>query len=233
MEKALIEYNQVSIYQDELCILNKIDLHLKQGEFAYLIGAVGAGKTTLLKSFYAELNIAEGKGTVLDLPILKIKRKQIPKLRRNIGIVFQDFRLLTDRSVYDNLSFVLKATGWKKRHEIDFRIEEVLDLVGMSHKGYKFPYELSGGEQQRIVIARAMLNSPAIILADEPTGNLDLETGRNIVELLHQIAERGTLVIMSTHNLNYVYEYPGIVLRCSDRQLLDVTQDFYESKENN
>ncbi|NMA73429.1 MAG: ATP-binding cassette domain-containing protein [Bacteroidales bacterium] len=233
MEKALIEYNQVSIYQEELCILNKVDLSLKQGEFSYLIGAVGAGKTSLLKSFYAELKIKEGQGRVLDYQILKIKRKQVPKLRRNIGIVFQDFRLLTDRSVHDNLSFVLKATGWKKRHEIDFRIEEVLDLVGMSHKGYKFPYELSGGEQQRIVIARAMLNSPAIILADEPTGNLDLETGRNIVELLHQIAEKGTLVVMSTHNLNYVYEYPGTVLRCHDRELLDVTQEFYESKENN
>lgn len=233
MEEALIHYEKVSIYQEELCILKDVDLQLNKGEFAYLIGSVGSGKTSLLKSMYAELGISEGQGRVLDCSILKLKRKQIPKLRRNIGIVFQDFRLLIDRSVHDNLSFVLKATGWKKRHEIDFRIQEVLDLVGMSHKGYKYPYELSGGEQQRIVIARAMLNSPDIILADEPTGNLDLETGRNIVELLHEIAKKGSLVVMTTHNLNYVHEYPGMVLRCHERQLLDVTNEFYKSKENN
>ncbi len=233
MEEALIHYEKVSIYQEELCILKDVDIQLNKGEFAYLIGSVGSGKTSLLKSMYAELGIAEGQGRVLDCSILKLKRKQIPKLRRNIGIVFQDFRLLIDRSVHDNLSFVLKATGWKKKHEIDFRIQEVLDLVGMSHKGYKYPYELSGGEQQRIVIARAMLNSPAIILADEPTGNLDIETGRNIVELLHEIAKKGSLVVMTTHNLNYVYEYPGMVLRCHERQLLDVTDEFYKSKENN
>ncbi len=233
MEETLIHYDKVSIYQEELCILQDVDLQLRKGEFAYLIGAVGSGKTSLLKSMYAELGIASGQGRVLDCSILKLKRKQIPKLRRNIGIVFQDFRLLIDRSVHDNLSFVLKATGWKKKHEIDFRIEEVLDLVGMSHKGYKYPFELSGGEQQRIVIARAMLNSPDIILADEPTGNLDIETGRNIVELLHKIAEKGSLVVMTTHNLNYVQEYPGMVLRCYERQLLNVTDEFYESKENN
>ena len=233
MEETLIKYDKVSIYQEELCILQDVDLQLRKGEFAYLIGAVGSGKTSLLKSMYAELGIASGQGRVLDCSILKLKRKQIPKLRRNIGIVFQDFRLLIDRSVHDNLSFVLKATGWKKKHEIDFRIEEVLDLVGMSHKGYKYPFELSGGEQQRIVIARAMLNSPDIILADEPTGNLDIETGRNIVELLHKIAEKGSLVVMTTHNLNYVQEYPGMVLRCYERQLLNVTDEFYESKENN
>lgn len=233
MEETLIHYDKVSIYQEELCILQDVDLQLRKGEFAYLIGAVGSGKTSLLKSMYAELGIASGQGRVLDCSILKLKRKQIPKLRRNIGIVFQDFRLLIDRSVHDNLSFVLKATGWKKKHEIDFRIEEVLDLVGMSHKGYKYPFELSGGEQQRIVIARAMLNSPDIILADEPTGNLDIETGRNIVELLHKIAEKGSLVVMTTHNLNYVQEYPGMVLRCHERQLLNVTDEFYESKENN
>lgn len=232
MEETLIKYDKVSIYQEELCILSDVTLQLDKGEFVYLIGAVGTGKTSLLKTFYAELDITEGKGEVLNHSIVKIKRKQVPKLRRNIGIVFQDFQLLIDRSVYDNLAFVLKATGWKKRHEIDFRIEEVLDLVGMSHKGYKYPYELSGGEQQRIVIARAMLNSPSIILADEPTGNLDLETGRKIVELLHHIASKGTLVVMTTHNLSYVEEYPGIVYRCQERQLLDVTTEFYETKEN-
>lgn len=160
-----------------------------------------------------------------------IKRKHIPQLRRKLGIVFQDFQLLTDRSVYDNLEFVLRATGWKNKQEIKDRIEEVLQLVGMSNKGYKLPNELSGGEQQRIVIARAVLNSPQIILADEPTGNLDVETGKAIVELLHSISRQGSSVVMTTHNLHLLKEYPGKVYRCKDHHLTDVT-DEYVVKEN-
>ncbi|MEG2574259.1 MAG: ATP-binding cassette domain-containing protein, partial [Bacteroides sp.] len=174
----LINYQNVIVNQQELCVLNDVNFQLKEGEFVYFIGKVGSGKTSLLKTFYGELNIADGKAEVLDYDMRTIKRKHIPELRRKVGIVFQDFQLLTDRTVYDNLYFVLRATGWKNKNEIKDRIEEVLTLVGMSNKGYKIPNELSGGEQQRIVIARAILNSPAIILADEPTGNLDVETGR-------------------------------------------------------
>ena len=188
MDEALITYSNVEVHQQELCVLSEVNLELNKGDFVYLIGKVGSGKTSLLKTFCAELGIAEGEAVVLGNDMRTIKRKHIPQLRRKLGIVFQDFQLLTDRSVYDNLEFVLRATGWKNKQEIKDRIEEVLQLVGMSNKGYKLPNELSGGEQQRIVIARAVLNSPQIILADEPTGNLDVETGKAIVELLHSIS---------------------------------------------
>ena len=168
----------------------------------------------------------DGEAEVLGYNMRSIKRKHIPQLRRKLGIVFQDFQLLTDRTVYNNLEFVLRATGWKNKQEIQDRIEEVLQLVGMSNKGYKLPNELSGGEQQRIVIARAVLNSPAIILADEPTGNLDVETGKAIVELLHNICESGSSVVMTTHNLQLLKEYPGRVYRCADHQIVDVTAEY-------
>lgn len=219
MSETLIRYKNVDIYQQELCILEGVDVEFHSGEFVYLVGKVGSGKTSLLKTFYAELDIASGEAEVLGHDICRIKRKHIPQLRRRLGIVFQDFQLLTDRSVYDNLEFVLRATGWKNKAEIDDRINEVLHLVGMDSKGYKFPNELSGGEQQRIVIARAVLNSPEIILADEPTGNLDVETGRAITALLHQLSEAGTLVIMTTHNLQLVQEFPGRVCRCVEHRL--------------
>ena len=192
----------------------------------YLVGKVGSGKTSLLKTFYGELDIASGKAEVLGYDMLHIKRKHIPQLRRKLGIVFQDFQLLTDRTVYDNLEFVLRATGWKSKGEIKDKIEEVLNLVGMSNKGYKLPNELSGGEQQRIVIARAVLNSPEIILADEPTGNLDSETGHVIAELLHGISEAGALVVMTTHNLQLLREFPGKVYRCADHLMTDVTAEY-------
>ena len=223
---TLIQYKCVSIFQQELCVLEGIDLELHKGEFVYLIGKVGSGKTSLLKSLYAELDVASGEATVLGFDMIHLKRKHIPQLRRRLGIVFQDFQLLTDRTVYENLEFVLRATGWKNKGEIKERIEEVLSLVGMSNKGYKLPNELSGGEQQRIVIARAVLNSPAIILADEPTGNLDVETGRAITELLHEISQAGSLVVMTTHNLALLHEYPGKVYRCEEHQLTDVTAEF-------
>lgn len=224
--EALIRYTDVEIHQQELCVLNDVNLELHKGEFVYLVGKVGSGKTSLLKTFYGELDIASGEAEVLGYDMLHIKRKHIPQLRRKLGIVFQDFQLLTDRTVYDNLEFVLRATGWKSKGEIKDKIEEVLNLVGMSNKGYKLPKELSGGEQQRIVIARAVLNSPEIILADEPTGNLDSETGHAIAELLHGISEAGALVVMTTHNLQLLREFPGKVYRCADHLMTDVTAEY-------
>ena len=224
--EALIRYTDVEIHQQELCVLNDVNLELHKGEFVYLVGKVGSGKTSLLKTFYGELDIASGEAEVLGYDMLHIKRKHIPQLRRKLGIVFQDFQLLTDRTVYDNLEFVLRATGWKSKGEIKDKIEEVLNLVGMSNKGYKLPNELSGGEQQRIVIARAVLNSPEIILADEPTGNLDSETGHAIAELLHGISEAGALVVMTTHNLQLLREFPGKVYRCADHLMTDITAEY-------
>ena len=224
--EALIRYTDVEIHQQELCVLNDENLELHKGEFVYLVGKVGSGKTSLLKTFYGELDIASGEAEVLGYDMLHIKRKHIPQLRRKLGIVFQDFQLLTDRTVYDNLEFVLRATGWKSKGEIKDKIEEVLNLVGMSNKGYKLPNELSGGEQQRIVIARAVLNSPEIIRADEPTGNLDSETGHAIAELLHGISEAGALVVMTTHNLQLLREFPGKVYRCADHLMTDVTAEY-------
>ncbi|MDR0746164.1 MAG: ATP-binding cassette domain-containing protein [Mediterranea sp.] len=226
MEEAVIHYTNVEIRQQEYCVLDDVNLKLHKGEFAYLIGKVGTGKTTLLKSIYGELDIKGGDAWVLGYNLSHIKRKNIPQLRRKLGIVFQDFQLLIDRTVYDNLEFVLRATGWKNKLQIEIRIEEVLLQVGMENKGYKMPNELSGGEQQRIVIARAILNSPEIILADEPTGNLDIETGRAIVELLHSICRSGSAIIMTTHNIRLVEEFPGIVYRCDDYRIADVTREF-------
>lgn len=222
MSEHLIDYRKVTVSQQELCILDEIDFHLDAGEFVYLIGKVGSGKSSLLKTFYAELGIQSGEATVLDYDMRKLKRKHIPALRRKLGIVFQDFQLLIDRTVTENLDFVLRATGWKDKQARKNRIEEVLEMVGMSTKGYKMPHQLSGGEQQRIVIARAILNDPKIILADEPTGNLDAETGRHIVELLRDISSRGTAVVMTTHNLQLLNEYPGIVYQCQDHRVCKV-----------
>ena len=202
-------------------VLKNVNLTIDEGQFTYIIGKVGSGKSTLLKSMYAEIPIENGEAQVLEYDLTAIKRKQIPYLRREIGIVFQDFQLLTDRSVYDNLAFVLKATGWKNNDEIDERIEEVLKEVGMLTKSYKMPHELSGGEQQRIVIARALLNRPKLILADEPTGNLDPATGEQIVRYLHEIAEQGdTAVVMATHNLGFVEQFPGRLLRCENKRII-------------
>lgn len=217
--KILISYKDVTINQQEHTILENVNFELHAGDYVYLTGKVGSGKSTLLKTIYGELDIAEGEAMVLDYDMTRIKQKQIPALRRRLGIVFQDFQLLTDRTVRENLEFVLKATGWKNKHEIEDRILEVLTQVGMENKGYKMPHELSGGEQQRIVIARSILNNPEIILADEPTGNLDVETGRNITALLHEICKQGSAIIMTTHNLNLLHEYPGKVYHCEEHHL--------------
>ena len=216
----IVDYKNVEIHRKELVVLKNVTFSLNSGEFVYLIGRVGSGKSSLMKSMYSEIPIIEGEASVLDYDLTSIKKKDIPYLRRRIGIVFQDFQLLTDRSVYDNLVFVLEATGWKDKNEIEERIESALQQVGMSNKSYKMPHELSGGEQQRIVFARALLNKPTLVLADEPTGNLDPDTGNQIVSLLHEIAENGTTVIMATHNLNLIEQFPGKVIRCEDKQVI-------------
>lgn len=200
-------------------MLKHVNLQIAEGEFAYLIGKVGSGKSSLLKSMYAEIPVTTGEARVMGTDLVGIRRRDIPALRRQIGIVFQDFQLLTDRNVFDNLRFVLDATGWRDRDEKEERIEQVLAQVGMSTKSYKMPHELSGGEQQRIVIARALLNKPRLILADEPTGNLDPQTGDSIVRHLHEIARGGTAVVMATHNLLLVEQYPARVIRCEAKQL--------------
>lgn len=218
--ECIVKYNNVELLRKEHIVLKNVTFEVQKGEFLYLIGKVGSGKSSLLKSMYSEIPINDGEAQVFDYDLTKIKRKHVPMLRRKIGIVFQDFQLLTDRNINDNLRFVLEATGWKKQSEIEERIEEVLKQVGMLNKSYKMPHELSGGEQQRIVIARALLNKPELILADEPTGNLDPATSEQIVTHLHEIAKNGTAVIMATHNLALVEQFPGRVLRCEDKQLI-------------
>lgn len=217
---SLIEYKDVEILRKEHVVLKGVTFSVESGEFVYLIGKVGSGKSSLLKSLYAEVPVETGEAHIFDYDLLTIKRKQIPFLRRKIGIVFQDFQLLTDRNVYSNLEFVLDATGWKDNESKEQRIEEVLKEVGMTNKSYKMPHELSGGEQQRIVIARALLNKPELIIADEPTGNLDPETGEQIINHLYQIARTGTAVIVATHNLAMLDRFSGRVLKCEGKQLI-------------
>ncbi|MBQ0056690.1 MAG: ATP-binding cassette domain-containing protein [Bacteroidales bacterium] len=219
----MIKYKGVTIEREQQLLLKDVDLEVSGGEFVYLIGKVGSGKSSLLKTIYAEISIIYGEARVFEYDLQSMRRSQIPYLRRKLGIVFQDFQLLTDRTVQQNLEFVLKATGWKEKMEIDQRIMEVLRLVGMENKGYRMPNTLSGGEQQRVVIARALLNNPSVILADEPTGNLDPETSRMIVQLLYDIChERGTTVIMSTHNMSLIDEFPGRVLKVEDGKVTAV-----------
>ena len=222
-EQQLISYQHVNVSLQGQEILSDVNLELRKGEFVYLIGKVGSGKSTLLKTIYGEVEVDDGEAWVRGNAMRSLKQKDLPTLRRKLGIVFQDFQLLTDRTVHENLKFVLKATGWKNRTEIERRIGEVLQQVGMENKGYKMPNELSGGEQQRIVIARAILNKPEIILADEPTGNLDVDTGRRIVELLQDICRHGSAILMTTHNLNLLSEYPGKVYKCEHHRLTETT----------
>lgn len=224
----LIDYKKVDIYhKDGAPVLHDIDFHVDEGEFIYIIGRVGSGKSSLLKTIYFEMGIHQAENAVvLNHDLRELKKKYIPALRRQMGIIFQDFQLLSDRSVHENLEFVLKATGWMKKAEIEERIDDVLEDVEMQDFAYRYPHELSGGEQQRIAIARALLNKPKIIIADEPTGNLDAETASHIVRLLRQVTQQGTAVVMTTHNIPLLSEYPGIVYRCIDGRLEDITNDF-------
>lgn len=224
----LIDYKKANIYQkDGILVLKDVDFHVDEGEFIYVIGRVGAGKSTLLKTLYFELDINEAENAIVfNHDLRELKQKHIPALRRQMGIIFQDFQLLSDRTVRENLRFVLKATGWKDKDEMDDRINDVLNDVEMQEKADRFPHELSGGEQQRIAIARAILNKPKVIIADEPTGNLDIETARQILVLLRQITQAGTAVVMTTHNTSLMQEFPGIVYRCINQQLEDITDNY-------
>ena len=219
---AIIDYKNVEVLRKELLVLKNVNFQLEEGQFVYLIGRVGSGKSSLMKTMYAEVPIEMGEARIFDYDLSAIRRKDVPMLRRQIGVVFQDFQLLSDRSVYDNLLFVLKAAGWKNKTDIDERINEVLSEVGMEHKSYKMPHELSGGEQQRIAIARALLNRPKLILADEPTGNLDQETGHQIMSLLHRICAEGTAVIMATHNIQLTEDFPARVVKCEDKNVIEL-----------
>lgn len=218
---AIVKYKNVDIHIDSKIILEKVTFALEEGEFAYIVGAVGSGKSTLLKTIYGEVDIIDGEAMAFDeFDLRNMRSKKLQALRKRIGIVFQDFQLLTDRNVNDNLDFVLRCTGWKNKQEREKRIREVLHLVDLPQKGYKMPHELSGGEQQRIVIARAILNRPALILADEPTGNLDAETGNNIMRLLHRICrEEKSAVLMITHNEQWLTLYPGTEYCCGEGKM--------------
>ena len=206
---TIIRYHNVSVNQSEQIVLRDVNLEVGEGEFVYLLGRVGSGKSSFMKTMYGELPIASGEAQILDYNLATLKRKQVPYLRRKLGVVFQDFQLLTDRNVEENLLFVLRATGWKDKNAMKSNVMDVLDQVGMANKAYKMPYQLSGGEQQRVVIARALLNMPSLILADEPTGNLDHETGKEIMDLLYSISKAGITIIMSTHNIIWPEQYPG------------------------
>ena len=227
---SLINYNNVDVYQGESLILKDVNFHVDEGEFIYIIGKVGSGKSSLLKTVYCELDIYDDKeeqqAEVLGRNLITLKRREIPALRKEMGIIFQDFKLLHDRNVRKNLEFVLRSTGWKDKKEITERIESVLQDVGMLDKIDKLPHELSGGEQQRIAIARAILNKPKMIIADEPTGNLDPETASNIISLLKDITTTGTAVVMSTHNIPMLDKFPGIVYRCNNAEIKDVTTEY-------
>ena len=221
----LIDYDKVKVYQQDTLILDDVSFHADEGEFIYLIGKVGSGKSSLLKTFYCELDLypEDGeKAEVLGRDLLKLRRHDIPALRREMGIIFQDFQLLRDRDVFQNLRFVLRATGWKDKKKIEERSQEGLQAVEMTEKVHSMPHELSGGEQQRISIARAILNKPKIIIADEPTGNLDPETADNIVRLLKNFTAQGTAVVMSTHNISMLDRYPGFVYKCEDGKVLEI-----------
>jgi len=212
----IIHVSKVSIHQGKLLVLRDLSFSVHPGEFVYVVGKTGSGKSSLLKMLYGDVPLADGKATVVNFDLNSLKNKDIPQLRRKIGIVFQDFQLLADRSVDENLRFVLQATGWKGKSKMDYRIAEVLDWVGLKSKGFKFPWELSGGEQQRIVLARALLNEPQLILADEPTGNLDPETSLDILKLMRSISDAGTAILMATHEHDFLSSYPARTLRVKD-----------------
>ena len=224
MPQSVLSLNNASIFQRENLILSDINITIDKGEFVYLIGKTGTGKSSFMKTLYGDLPLTKGVGKIVEFDLDTLKEKQIPFLRRKLGIVFQDFQLLSDRKVFDNLAFVLKATGWKDKSKIEERINECLDKVGMLSKSFKFPHELSGGEQQRIAIARALLNHPELILADEPTGNLDPQTSIEVMEVLQQLNKNGNTILMATHDYAMLLKYPSKTLKCDDNRIFEVVQ---------
>ena len=220
MQEPIIQFEDVAIYQREILVLSDVTISIDKGEFIYLIGKTGSGKSSLLQTIYADLPLIQGKGQVAGYILNKIKTREIPYLRRKLGIVFQDFQLLTDRSVAENMFFVMKSTGWKSKKKMEDRAQEVLERVGLGTKGFKMTHQLSGGEQQRVAIARALVNDPEIILADEPTGNLDPETSRGIMNLLMEISQNGRAVLMATHNYSLFKEFPGRTLKCEEGKVV-------------
>ncbi|WP_297793963.1 ATP-binding cassette domain-containing protein [uncultured Eudoraea sp.] len=224
MGESILNLKDVAVFQKENMVLKDITLEVKKGEFVYLIGKTGSGKSSLMKTLYADLPLLEGQGQVVGFNLKTLEEKDIPYLRRKLGIVFQDFKLLPDRNINKNLLFVLKATGWNDPEKMDSKIEEVLDKVGMKTKGFKFPHELSGGEQQRIAIARALLNDPEIILADEPTGNLDPQTSVEVMKVLQEINKTGRTILMATHDYALLLKYPSKTLKCDGAKVFEVIQ---------
>ncbi len=224
MSNPVLQLKNVSIYQGDSLVLSDVNVDMEKGDFVYLIGKTGTGKSSFMKTLYADLDLTEGEGSIVGFDLKMLQEKDIPYLRRKLGIVFQDFKLLNDRTVNANLEFVLKATGWTDKQKISDKIEDVLDKVGMKTKGFKFPYELSGGEQQRIAIARALLNDPELILADEPTGNIDPQTSIEVMEVLQELNKKGHTILMATHDYALLLKYPSKTLKCDENKVFEVVQ---------
>ena len=224
MSESILELKDVAVFQKESMVLNDVSLDVKKGEFVYLIGKTGSGKSSFMKTLYGDLPLKQGEGAIVGFNLKTLQEKDIPFLRRKLGIVFQDFKLLPDRNINNNLQFVLKATGWKDQSKMNVQIADVLDKVGMKTKGFKFPHELSGGEQQRIAIARALLNNPELILADEPTGNLDPQTSVEVMKVLQEINQSGRTILMATHDYALILKYPSKTLKCDGNKVFEVVQ---------
>jgi len=224
MPETILDLKDAAIFQKESLVLNEVNLDVRKGEFVYLIGKTGSGKSSFMKTLYGDLPLRQGTGNIVGFDLTKLREKDIPFLRRKIGIVFQDFKLLPDRNINNNLFFVLKATGWKDKHKMNLKIEDVLGKVGMKTKGFKFPHQLSGGEQQRVAIARALLNDPELILADEPTGNLDPQTSVEVMKVLQEIHKSGRSILMATHDYALILKYPSKTLKCDGNKIFEVVQ---------
>jgi len=224
MSNPVLFLKNAAIYQRETLILSDVNVSIEKGEFVYLIGKTGTGKSSFMKTLYGDIPLIEGEGEIVDFNLRTLKEKDIPYLRRKLGVVFQDFKLLNDRTVNDNLLFVLKATGWTDKIAMDDKVDSVLGKVDMKTKGFKYPYQLSGGEQQRVAIARALLNDPELILADEPTGNLDPQTSVEVMEVLQEINKNGNTILMATHDYALLLKYPSKTLKCDENQIFEVVQ---------